>query len=143
MEKLVLASKRNYKTSLRFFSLNLKRFWSNNLADIALILNFQNVSVYVPFSGSSITIKNWENINMKRLNTKKKRKKNAKKIMVLISAIIGFWAKRRQQIPSTLTPWWHEDELSPSLVPYQLDRQNFSTLHRHSLPELQSGLPKR
>lgn len=108
-----------------------------------LTFNFQNISVYVPFSGSSITIKNWENINMKRLNTKKKRKKNAKKSMVLISVIIGFWAKRRQQIPSTLTPWWHEDELSPSLVPYQLDRQNFSTLHRHSLPELQSGLPKR
>ena len=70
-----------------------------------LTFNFQNVSVYVPFSGSSITIKNLENINMKRLNTKKKRKKNAKKSMVLISAIIGFWAKRRQQIPSTLTPW--------------------------------------
>lgn len=70
-----------------------------------LTFNFQNISVYVPFSGSSITIKNWENINMKRLNTKKKRKKNAKKSMVLISAIIGFWAKRRQQIPSTLTPW--------------------------------------
>ena len=70
-----------------------------------LTFNFQNISVYVPFSGSSITIKNWENINMKRLNTKKKRKKNAKKSMVLISVIIGFWAKRRQQIPSTLTPW--------------------------------------
>lgn len=41
-----------------------------------LTFNFQNISVYVPFSGSSITIKNWENINMKRLNTKKKRKKN-------------------------------------------------------------------
>ena len=65
-------------------------------------------------------------------------KRNAKKIMVLISVIIGFSAKRRQQIPSTLTPWWHEDAVSPSLGPYQLDRQNFSTLHRHSLLELQS-----
>ena len=50
------------------------RYYSHTLT-----FNFQNVSVYVPFSGSSITIKNWENINMKRLNTKKKRKKKTQK----------------------------------------------------------------